>query len=637
MSWVKNRNKNKIKTVEKADNPPQNIQKPEKALFGSSPKIGKSPEKLSRDEIWSRIKLQIVLFAPSMTYLAELPVEYRKGKAAVLCSGAVIYIYDEVWKLPEEDILYMVLKEFTQVLMGFRVKKDIKIVELRISEKTARRELGMITAKAENMLCDIALMECSEYVGVNPSIVKPSKNMLRRIYESFGPYTGKNGSYIKYADDEEALSYFMSEWGCTIVGETMKMLAEGYKFIRGSVKKEFINIHFSINSAKSKKPQKNIELTSTPKGYFLIDIPAEEFEQTAGNIKSNDTETSEEQSEDSGGNSKEQPEQSESGGSQSNSPNKNSGRTDSQTEDLKNGSSAPNGERGEKDRGENRDSSKGWAEASDNMAGENSVEFASEYLFKLNEENMSMSNEAYKDIISNSKKYLDKLFTDGDARSFGELVEENYRDLYKVSSLWWKKAQSMIKSYVPDVNSSYRRPNKKFAMSEFILPSQCESSENFEVDRLRVFLDSSGSMKPHEFKLFKSIIKSTQKYFPRDTLAYEFNTAVTPMKCVNGKIFGAPKHTGGTDIKCVTEFIFGRQNRAKTLNIVVTDGGFYWEDFITYMKQKDRMSKFLFILTSGRYYSEAARAADNVGTKRLKTIYIDTDSGREGESLSWRC
>ncbi|MCD8158871.1 MAG: hypothetical protein LUD77_08250 [Clostridiales bacterium] len=271
-------------------------------------------------------------------------------------------------------------------------------------------------------------------------------------------------------------------------------------------------------------------------------------------------------------------------------------------------------------RTENKDSSEGNP-STDSGEPKSVNEYASEFSSILNKDKASMDMNTYKELLSEAKRYLDESPIAYDNSGFGKRIAETHKRLYKVSSVWWKKAQSMIMGYVPDVNSSYRRPNKKFAMTEFILPSQCEKALSCEVDRLRVFLDSSGSMTSEDFNIFKSLIKSAQSFFPRDTLAYEFNTAVSHMKCVNGKIIGSPAHIGGTDINCVTKFISTQPDKGKALNIVVTDGGFDLEVLASYMKKEDRLSKFIFIITTAN--KDYLSAVKGISPKRLKVLPIN--------------
>ena len=240
----------------------------------------------------------------------------------------------------------------------------------------------------------------------------------------------------------------------------------------------------------------------------------------------------------------------------------------------------------------------------------------------------------YQDVMIDVNRFRQQF---GPAAGDGESCERLDRivsDIYRVSNVWWKKVQKMIMGYVPDVNSSFRRPNKKYAMSEFILPSRCDASEESQVDRLRVYLDSSGSMSQEDFMIFKSIIKSSQKYFPKETYAYEFNTSVFEMKCVGGKILGEPKSTGGTSIQCVLRNIKeSNLNKMKTLNIVVTDGGFNWRTLVDYMKNTDRQSKFVFILTRGKI-SESESTRKQLSPKRLNIIYIE-GADNNLKALKW--
>ena len=165
-----------------------------------------------------------------------------------------------------------------------------------------------------------------------------------------------------------------------------------------------------------------------------------------------------------------------------------------------------------------------------------------------------------------------------------------------------------------------------------ILPSHCERGENSDVDKLRVYLDSSGSMKDDDYNIFVSIVAKASKFFPKETTAYEFNTKVTKMKCIHGKIIGKPKTTGGTNISCVCKHISKLTFRSKTLNIIITDGYFNWKTLYSFMTKEDKQSKFLFIITgerNDRYDNKRLR-------RRLKVIFTgDTNKVCDLRAIKW--
>lgn len=666
----------------------------------------------NRDDRWAAIQMSILSYAPSMIPLIYLPVTDVYGRARVSCNGRGIYISEGFWQQPTEDCLFMILQEFTHVLLGHRLPNDVQITDDNINPRIAKLEVDMILTKVQNMLCNSILLHSPESVGVDRKLIHPSIGLLAEVYRSFGGYNSDStNDFVYYMNSNIDLSSFIRRWGTMSVGMVHDQLVTGYKTCKANNKtKTYADIHFSISPSSTSYASKYMHIQLTPKGEFLIDIPADLIERLDNQISQNE----------SGGIPNQQ--QTNSDGADNYDENsENTEVTDdgygeydeygdeldgdsfvsmTPTEFGQGGGGAEYIEGNYKDNLHSRnqhskptveqltqeqmrqlltsmdeedllkmydmlDSSMNpdsvtdiLNEALDDESDmdidmrdmltkymeENnlipmsedldSYDDMAEFQSLLNREESEMPESLYKDIVLDSKRFLEESSDNYSETgvSYGNRVNTAYNDLYKVSTVWWKKAQSMIMGYVPDVNSSYRRPNKRYIMLGYILPSRCEKSEDYEVDRLRVFLDSSGSMSDEDFFIFKSLIKSSQRYFPQETKAYEFNTRVTQMKCVKGKIIGEPKGTGGTNINCVTQFIKKQPERLKTLNIIVTDGGFNWTKLTQYMKEEDSLSKFIFILTKGSSrYKEATKA---INPKRLKVLLINSDN--DSRTLKWR-
>ncbi|MCD8091202.1 MAG: hypothetical protein LUD81_11395 [Clostridiales bacterium] len=676
----------------------------------------KKKPQMTKEDIWENIKMKIVSYAPVMITLVYLPIVDVKGKAGILCSGSKIYISDEFWSLPLSDILYMTLREFTQVLLGFRLEKNINISDKVKDKHIVKTEVEMMFIVVQNMLTDTLLLYSPEDAGIDRYLIKPSRELLNNIHQSFGVFTDCKDCYIKYSENTEALELFLRSWSEKTLNSVVNQIVTGYNYCSKKKTGPYTDINFKIHPGGSRFAYYDnlSERTYTSyisRGEFLINISAKLAEQIdlqlrsmgesnlknklngpGGNGQGSQQQNSEQTEKEETGENKEAKEEDSktdllnrqisdikrkadkgngfgpekgrtekagagnefrnylvnTGGNNNQTQDNFSGEGSSENKQSKTGRDGSvenerkeDGKEGSPENEQKRESKEGGSEnekkdgeetgaeseqksgeenGSENEQNENNCKYASDFLPLLKKEQSNVDKNVYKNILSEAKRCLDESPIAYGKNSFGKRAVEIYNELYKISSVWWKKAKSMIMGYVPDVNSSYRRPNKKFATTEFILPSQCEKSQDFEVDRLRVFLDSSGSMTDEDFKIFKSLIKGAQSNFPQDTLAYEFNTVVTPMKCVRGKIVGLPAHSGGTDISCVTNFINSQPDKGKTLNIVVTDGGFDWRQLVSYMKNKDKISKFMFILTtSNRDYILAKK---QINKKRLNVVLV---------------
>lgn len=227
----------------------------------------------------------------------------------------------------------------------------------------------------------------------------------------------------------------------------------------------------------------------------------------------------------------------------------------------------------------------------------------------------------------------------GEDGGFASRLEKNeYAELFTMSTAWYEKARKMIMSCKPKKQNSYNRPNKKYVYQGITLQSPSTSGNVCDINQLRVYIDSSGSMSAKDMIIFKSIIKTASKLFPKDVEAFEFNTKVSQLRVVNGMIKEDPKTSGGTAIKCVLGSLMSmlQKDVKRTLVIVVSDGEFDWGDVSEFCKNY-RTTKFLFMITSnigGYYKTKYETFIKEISHKQVQTIFVDSVS--ENNAVVWR-
>ncbi|MCD8158872.1 MAG: hypothetical protein LUD77_08255 [Clostridiales bacterium] len=211
MSWAKKKTIKAVISETAEKNQTENSLK-YGGKYGHTQKPNKKAVQMTKEDIWEYTKMRIIGYAPVMIPLVYLPVVHTEGKADILCNGKEIYISDKFWELPLDDIMYMTVKEFTQVLLGFRIEKNIEISDSVVEKDIVKLEAEMMFARVQNMLCNTLLLCRPGDAGVSRALIKPSEKLLSYIHKSFGVYTDCNKRYVKYIDDADSLTSFKDEW-----------------------------------------------------------------------------------------------------------------------------------------------------------------------------------------------------------------------------------------------------------------------------------------------------------------------------------------------------------------------------------------------------------------------------------------
>lgn len=147
--------------------------------------------------------------------------------------------------------------------------------------------------------------------------------------------------------------------------------------------------------------------------------------------------------------------------------------------------------------------------------------------------------------------------------------------LVKSKKLDWRKLFKNFLSQEIGEETSYTTPERKYLHMDMILPGHSLSEETIE--EVWAFVDSSGSVGHDEMAQFLTQLYRISHEFKCILHVGYWDTSVTDvyrnirreedvLKCV-------PRHSGGTDINCVYQWI--RENKVKPdVMLILTDGYF---------------------------------------------------------------
>ena len=139
---------------------------------------------------------------------------------------------------------------------------------------------------------------------------------------------------------------------------------------------------------------------------------------------------------------------------------------------------------------------------------------------------------------------------------------------------WQKLLKDFFTEEISD-DASYTTPERKYIHMDLILPGHCLTDK--VVEEIWAFVDSSGSISTKEMEEFLTQLYRISKEFQCKFNICYWDTQVTDvyknimkeadiLKCL-------PKHSGGTDINCVYEWM--KQNHVRPdVMLILTDGYF---------------------------------------------------------------
>ena len=139
---------------------------------------------------------------------------------------------------------------------------------------------------------------------------------------------------------------------------------------------------------------------------------------------------------------------------------------------------------------------------------------------------------------------------------------------------WQKLLKDMLQTDVGE-DVSYTTPERKYIHMELILPGHGPTEDKLE--EIWAFVDSSGSVSKDEMSQFLTQLYRIANEFGCITNICYWDTEVTDtylkIRTEKDILKCTPKHSGGTDINCVYNWI--RDNKVKPdVMIILTDGYF---------------------------------------------------------------
>lgn len=165
--------------------------------------------------------------------------------------------------------------------------------------------------------------------------------------------------------------------------------------------------------------------------------------------------------------------------------------------------------------------------------------------------------------------------TAGDGNSIFERLVSN---MLKPKFDWRKYVQRFcIASNQKE--SSFKYPDKRMYYQRAIYPSNTISEFNM-LEKVKIFVDTSGSISEKELQYILGILHSLFSKYQTKAEIYSFDTEVNKIRdydCTKDRELKILKleSTGGTDVKCIFDFLIKNERRNRTaLVIIITDGYF---------------------------------------------------------------
>ena len=149
-------------------------------------------------------------------------------------------------------------------------------------------------------------------------------------------------------------------------------------------------------------------------------------------------------------------------------------------------------------------------------------------------------------------------------------------ELTKAKPIDWR---AMLKEHLSEAlsdDTSYATPERKYLHMDLILPGHCMSNDG-ELETLWAFVDSSGSIDGDTLNHFLTQLYRIVKEFHCELTICYWDTQVTDIysKVRREKqvLLCQPKHSGGTDINCVYNWMAENHVRPDVM-LILTDGYF---------------------------------------------------------------
>lgn len=164
------------------------------------------------------------------------------------------------------------------------------------------------------------------------------------------------------------------------------------------------------------------------------------------------------------------------------------------------------------------------------------------------------------------------------AGSGNSMIESLVNNMIKPKFDWRKYVQKFcIASNQKE--TSFKNPDKRMYYQRAIYPGHATSEYNM-LENIKIFIDTSGSISSEELQYVLGILHNLFSKYKSKAEIYSFNTKVSKIReydCTKDrdlKVLNI-KDTGGTDAKCIFDWLVNNERKNKTsLVIIITDGYF---------------------------------------------------------------
>ena len=194
-------------------------------------------------------------------------------------------------------------------------------------------------------------------------------------------------------------------------------------------------------------------------------------------------------------------------------------------------------------------------------------------------DNKSINSKETDNTDASDEIYIKEIIREAVEKARGSMgsyfIPEQVYELVASKTIKWQKLfKDLLQTDVGD-DVSYTTPERKYIHMDLILPGHGPTEDKLE--EIWAFVDSSGSVSGDEMSQFLTQLYRIAKEFGCVTNICYWDTEVTDtylkiksekdiLKCI-------PRHSGGTDINCVYNWI--RDNKVKPdVMVILTDGYF---------------------------------------------------------------
>lgn len=168
----------------------------------------------------------------------------------------------------------------------------------------------------------------------------------------------------------------------------------------------------------------------------------------------------------------------------------------------------------------------------------------------------------------------------------------------------WKKYVQKFCIASSQKETSFKNPDKRMYYQRAIYPGHSTNEFNM-LENIKIFIDTSGSMSENELQYVLGILHDLFSKYKSKAELYSFNTQVTKLRDYDSnrdrdlKVLQI-KDTGGTDAKCIFDWLVEHETRNKTSLVIVITDGYFGNNYGTDKVFRLYKNKTLWIMSKDR-------------------------------------